>query len=328
MDKKIAFFTEMPGYGKIERNHINMKTMEAWICALNAQHIPILSGYSPNADGSYSFDLGIVVVPKNWFKHGDQLLVHYVENIVKKTCKKVAVMQEGPHIYFQDYSIDHQFGYHNILSMADFLLCHNEYDVNYFKGLTGKNVYPLQSLMITDLIRPHLYGFTPSTVDSVMIGGNFVSWYGGFDSYVVAKEMEVPIYAPSMGRKLISENNITDINYLEYVNWVDWMKELRKVKYAVHLMRTYAAGTFALNCAIFGIPCIGYENLDTQRILHPLLTVKEGDVYEARKLSYKLSHDKDFYGECVYSCCIEYENHYREDRFLNKFDQILVAENI
>ena len=38
---KIAFFTEGQYSGYIPREHPNMRTDVAWICALGAQHIPI-----------------------------------------------------------------------------------------------------------------------------------------------------------------------------------------------------------------------------------------------------------------------------------------------
>ena len=38
---KIAFFTEGGYTGKVPRNSPNMRTDMAWICALNAVHIPI-----------------------------------------------------------------------------------------------------------------------------------------------------------------------------------------------------------------------------------------------------------------------------------------------
>ena len=43
-------------------------------------------------------------------------------------------------------------------------------------------------------------------------------------------------------------------------------------------MRTHAAGTFAMNCGFHGIPCVGYNGLDTQEILHPPTTVDIGDL--------------------------------------------------
>ena len=46
-----------------------------------------------------------------------------------------------------------------------------------------------------------------------------------------------------------------------------------------------------MNCAFHGIPCIGYEGLDTQEELHTQLTVKDGDLHSAKLLANKLKDD-------------------------------------
>ena len=97
-----------------------------------------------------------------------------------------------------------------------------------------------------------------------------------------------------MGRKIEREDEM-DIKHLPYMNWIEWMNNLSQFKYAVHLMPTQAAGTFALNCAYLGIPCIGYEGLDTQSHCHPQLTVKMNDLSHARKLVNKLKTNKEWY---------------------------------
>ena len=80
-------------------------------------------------------------------------------------------------------------------------------------------------------------------------------------------------------------------------------------------MRTHAAGTFALNCAFLGIPCIGYEGLDTQEKCHPNLTVKLGDIESAKKLLNKLSNNLDFYEEnCILSKRM-YDEFFKESVF-------------
>ena len=99
------------------------------------------------------------------------------------------------------------------------------------------------------------------------------------------------------------------------MNWVEWIKSLNNFKYGIHLMRTHAAGTFALNCAYLGIPCIGYEGLDTQEICHPNLTVKLGDLTTAKEKLNKLKSDKDFYNLCSEVAKFEYENNYNEKKF-------------
>ena len=190
---------------------------------------------------------------------------------MKRLCKKIGYMQEGPYWFFQDYPMDQQIWYYNALMEMDVIFGHNRSDVEYFKGLTQKkHVYQNPSLMITDEIKPTT---KPEERNGVLIGGNMVRWYGGFDSYIVAQEFGEDIFAPSMGRKIEREDEM-DISHLPYMNWIEWMNNLSRFKYAVHLMPTQAAGTFALNCAYHGIPCIGYKGLDTQSKCHPQLTVK------------------------------------------------------
>ena len=84
-------------------------------------------------------------------------------------------------------------------------------------------------------------------------------------------------------------------------------------------MRTHAAGTFALNCAYLGIPCIGYEGLDTQMICHPDLTVAVGDITSVNEKAVRLRDDKEFYTACTTSAKLMYNNHFREDKFIENF---------
>jgi hypothetical protein len=243
---KVAFFSETGNNQKYPRDFPNARTEVAWCLALDApmchlQHLP-----------NERFDLGIVIIPKN------NPIVDL--NHIRTICDNVAVMQEGPHWFFQDYTVEQQFHYYNTLVDADWVYCHNESDVNYFLGLGCKDVRVMRSLMITDGFNRREFGWN----DSVMIGGNFVSWYGGFDSYIVASEIGYPMSAPSMGRKQKQEDAIEDIDYLPYMNWRDWLDTLGGFSIGVHLMRTHAAGTFAMNCGFHGTPCIGYKGLDTQ----------------------------------------------------------------
>jgi hypothetical protein len=297
----IAFFTEMNFFGKISRTHENMRTEFAWMCALDADH------YGPSATWiDKRYDLGIVIIPK---KNPNFNIAKY-----KQWCDKVAVMQEGPNWFWQDYSLDKQVDYFNTLTSADIIYVHNEIDRKYYQGLTAhSDVRVMSSLMIEDAIG------TLETVkrDGVIIGGNFVSWYGGFDSFVIAKELGDAVYAPSMGRKQPGEESL--VTHLPYVDWKGWIHQLNKFKYGVHLMRTHAAGTFALNCAYLGIPCIGYKGLDTQMKLHPDTTVEVGDLQHARKIATMLRNDEDFYLYCSKQAQYNYKVEYDEDKFYNTF---------
>jgi hypothetical protein len=108
------------------------------------------------------------------------------------------------------------------------------------------------------------------------------------------------------------------INHLPRVMWTDWMEQLSSFKYAVHLMPTVAAGTFSLNCAYFGIPCIGNEKVDTQRLCHPDLAVDVEDVEKAVMLAERLRDDKEFYQKCSTTSKENYKKYYSIDKWKSK----------
>ena len=315
---KIAFFSESNFEGKISRNFENMRTEYAWYVALDSTHHHI--GQLPKLSNK-QYDLGIVIIPK---KNIEELMMFPMIEQMKRVCNKIGFMQEGPHWYFQDYPMEQQIWFYNTLVEMDVLFCHNEVDVDYFRGITNKkHVYKMPSLMITDYVKS-----SNEKKQSVIIGGNMVRWYGGFDSYLVAQEfscienVNVPIYAPSMGRKIKRENEL-EINHLPYMTWLEWQTELSKHKFAVHLMTTHAAGTFALNCAYHGIPCIGYKGLDTQEKLHPHLTVNYGNIEWAKEKARRLIRDQQFYEKCSNEAKENYIKEYSEDIYIKHMKRVL-----
>jgi len=157
----------------------------------------------------------------------------------------------------------------------------------------------------------------------VIIGGNFSRWYGGFESYTVAQEFQVPIWAQDSHSKREYEDQLENINHFPRMMWNQWMQELSKFKYAVHLMPTVAAGTFSLNCAYLYLPCIGNIEVDTQRICHPLLSIDINDIKQARKLAIRLKGDKDFYNDCSVICKENYKKYYSIDIWKQKMNLIL-----
>lgn len=294
---EVAFFTEMNFNGKVPRTHTNMRTEFAWMVATNADH------YNINQTPNKKYDLGITIIPKK-----NPL---FDINRLKTVCNKVAVMQEGPHWYFQDYTLDKQINYFNTLRQADIIYVHNRSDKKYYSGLTShSDIRVMKSLMIEDAVGK----VNKVERKGVIIGGNFVSWYGGFDSYIVASSIYDKVTAPAMGRKQQGEEQLVDI--LPYMEWKDWIHKLNKFKVGIHLMRTHAAGTFALNCAYLGIPCIGYRGLDTQEVCHPDLTVEVGDIEKAKLLLKKLDTDEDFYYINSRNAKSLYQENYNESNFL------------
>lgn len=286
--------------GKVSRTHDNMRTEFAWMVALDADHF----NYRQVPPSHY--DLGIVIIPKENPEFDIKLL--------KTVCKKVAVMQEGPHWYFQDYELSKQIWYYNTLTSADIIFTHNKVDQRYYKGLTNhSDVRVMPSLMIKDAVGE----LRKVERKGVIIGGNFVDWYGGFDSYIVASEISEEVFAPSMGRKQPLEEQL--VTHLPYMNWKQWIHRLNGFKYGVHLMRTHAAGTFALNCAYLGIPCIGYEGLDTQEICHPDLTIEVGDIGKAKTLVDLMKKNDYFYDSVSIRAKKRYLEFYTERKFKKDF---------
>lgn len=302
---KIAFFTEGGYSGKVPRNHPNMRTDVAWICALGAIHYPINQIHRINDQ----FDLGIVIIPKK-----KEVLCDYplIENM-RRVCKKISTMQESTFWYWQDSSIQTQLWYHSILQSMDIIYCHNDMDLKYYKGITDVECRLLPTLMITDHIKTY-----EGERKGVMVGGNWVAAYRGFDSYIIGKILSDSITSPTTGR-MKPDETMLDINHLPWIQWLDWMYELSKCKYGVQL-GTAAAGTFNLNCAYLGIPCIGYNDVNTQKYLHPDLSIPNGDIEQARKIAEKIRKDEDFYLYCSNSTKKLFNELYSEEKFINNFN--------
>ncbi len=310
---KICFVSQNGHSGKLPRDFPNCRTEFAWQLALNADHFPIQS-LLDNKDNVSGYDVVIVILPKKLETIDTVRLL----GVVKAIGKKVTVMQEGPAWYYQDYNYTNQVNYINFLSSMDFLLTHNKSDISYFKGIFKMPTFNLQSLMIEDTVKnvPRENNGMP------IIGGNFCSWYGGVDSYFVAQNFNKPTFIPSMGRKIENEEQFPSLHHLPYMMWNEWIKTLANFNVGVHLMRTHAAGTFALNCAYLGIPCIGYKGLDTQETLHPDLSVNIGDIEKANELAVKLRDDKSFYNHCSTSSKDLYQIYYTEEKWLSDWNRI------
>lgn len=310
---KTAFFSEIGTHQGIlhERTFANMRTDVAWSVALEA---PIY-----NFDATdFECDLGIIIVPK---KNPEKAFNFHQQNIYK--CAKWAVMQEANQTYWQNYEVPTQIQYIQLLNDVNLVFCHNELDVRYYNGLlNAPKSFLMPSLMILDAI-PHQARKVPQQRSDAIINGTLCEWYNGFDSFAIAQEFGEEIYAPSMGRKQEYEDYIEDITYLPYMTWAGWMERLNCFKYGVNLMRTYAAGTFSLNCSFLGIPCVGWDTLDTQKLCFPELSVKEGDMMEARRLARHLKNNPLFYDHVSAYAKWAYQEHFGEEVFLNKFNEIL-----
>tara|TARA_B100000795_G_scaffold163676_1_gene123071 strand:- start:878 stop:1798 length:921 start_codon:yes stop_codon:yes gene_type:complete len=303
---KIGFFSEAGYKGKVKRNHPNMRTDVAWVCALDAYHCPITM---INTIEDNTFDVGVMILPKK----RKPLLNYPLLEQYKRVCKRVTVMQESYYSYWQDSSIAEQIWYFNFLTEMDLIFCHNDVDLKYYNGLTNVRTELLPTVMITDNVVPR-----NKRGDGVIIGGNWVKDYGGFDSYQVALEITDDITSITTGRMKPEERDL--FKHLPWMYWSEWIKTLSQYSVGVQL-GTAAAGTFNLNCSFHGIPCIAYSNSNTQRILHPKTTVELGDIVGAKKIARKLKNDT-FYNECSESTKENYVKYYSEEKFLKHWNRI------
>ena len=337
---KILFITENGFKDNVDRTFPNMRVEFAWMTALQAYHISFtqfiqeagrdldwISIFHYNLQVEWNipnwitgFDWVFIIWPKEF--ENNKLLVYNSgpERIIKSLKDKgikVAFIQEGPHSYFERYSLSRQFDFINLMNTSDLVLCHNLYDTQYYSGITETKVSVIPSVMIEDSIK----NIDIKKEDKIVIGGNFCEWYGGLKSWTAAMISELPIYNFKSGRTIGGESEI--INSLDWVTWIEYMRILSEFKYAVHLMPTVAAGTFSLNCAFFGIPCIGNKNIDTQRICFPDLSIDTENVVEAKLLLKRLIDDNWFYNVVSEKSKNLYNEYFSEQRFINKMKDIL-----
>jgi hypothetical protein len=332
IQSKIAFLTEMGFIGKVPATHQNMRTEFAWMHALNADHFNIhmldrdihLTGYDHVfvifPKGTTFLNSTAVQLIDGINTVSELLKQNIVQKIKDKGNTKVHYIQEGPHWFQNDYNVPDQIYFYNFLASCDSIFTHNESDVLYYKGLfPTKPIQPIGTLMIDTLIKD----IVPTKEDKAIIGGNFARWYGGFESYMIADNFNVPIWAQTSHAMREDEGMNGALNHLPRLMWDKWMRELSTFKYAVHMMPTVAAGTFALNCAYFGIPCIGNVDVDTQTLCHPLLSVEVNDLDTARKLAIQLRDDKEFYDYCSNEAKANYNDFYSLDSWTERIKQYL-----
>tara|TARA_Y100000114_G_C11736552_1_gene316497 strand:+ start:258 stop:1202 length:945 start_codon:yes stop_codon:yes gene_type:complete len=305
---KVAFFTEAGYQGKVPKNNPNMRTDMAWVHALDADHYPI---YVVNSIPSNSYDLGIAIVPKI----KDNIRHINIAKEINRICKISSIMQESNYFMWQDESIEDQVWYLNMLSEVDFMFTHNNIDQQYYSGLLNKPCEKLPSVMITDFVEK-----SNEKIDAVAIGGNLVAAYRGLDSFMVARELDLPVYAISSGRKKQGEENL-GINHIPWTTWLGWMKELSKFKYGVQF-GIGGAGSFNLNCAYLGIPCIGLKELETQNLCFPDLSIGDVDLRKGKELIHKLKNDPEFYTHCSTTAQENYHKYFTPNIFLNTVKEI------
>ena len=300
-----VFLTELsaagtPIEGKLNPHAQNNRTVESWILAMDCVNLPI---YGVLKDSTIYDMNAYVVIPKG-IEQTKFLIDNYPDLMknLKSKFSSVFVIQEGEVGYYSHRSVTEQVWWYSQLYYSDRLYVHNQHDTKYFKGLfPNVDIRVIRTIMSDTAIDKTK--LLPKE-ERAIICGPMTYDYLGFNQAIVAQELGCPIDIPPMGQDRMPKDSYdmaeaTGVSYLPYAQWTDWMYNLSKYKYAYMMGSGTAAGSFALNCAYVGVPCIGDNRADTQLLLYPKLAVDIHDLEKARKLTIKLRDDKDFYIDTV-----------------------------
>ena len=317
---KILFVSELGHTSKVSRDYKHMRTEFAQMCALQSDHCPI---YQLEKYNQTDYNHVILLLSKTT-QLREYLLNVDIVDLARKFGKKVWFMQEATCWIHQKMSLPHQVTHINILNSVDGILSENVTDYKYYRGVAPNTpVHTIPTLIIEDSL---LDARKVKKQDKTMIGGNCSDWYGGFDSYLVADTYQNKIDMPRM-RNVDFHEQLPRLSVLPHVQFYDWIYKLAEYKYTVHLMPAITAGTFCLNSAFLGIPCIGYKESDPQRLCQPNLSVELYDIESAMELARLLKNDKDFYNDCSKDAINNYNKYYNEKVFLDYMGEILNETN-
>lgn len=95
---------------------------------------------------------------------------------------------------------------------------------------------------------------------------------------------------------------IDNIDLSPASDWPEFLHRYRQAYFCVHLDTLYTFGRFPLDMAALGIPVIGSNRNQTNKVLWPQLTIDPvKDIAHAKELARRLIDDKDFYTQQILS---------------------------
>ena len=322
--------TEMGFEGKIPPNYENMRVLEAQIVALNAYHLPLIKVLQENKE--YDGDV-LVVLPKGNFKvdrgagHKDLWIWLYENHFntikeIKEKFNNVYFYQDGVLGWWNMCEKRAQVWWYNNLLECDKIYCPNFGDIPYYKVLfPNKQIGVVRSIMLDTPLNKLKFH---TQKDKTILVGPFTYEYFGLHNTIISKVFNNPVDIPPMGSGKMPIDSYDmasnlEVNYLNYMNWAEWMHNLSQYKYGLYMMRAWGAASFSLNCAYFGIPCIGNNRADTQKLLFPELSFDVYDIDSAQKAAKKLKTDKEFYNKCSEYSKQIFKEEFSQEKFLEIF---------
>ena len=312
--------SEMWFEGYFPVNYPNLRVLETQLLYLEAYHLPIQKIFNDGKTykGSILYNIGKGGFEKPYISD----LYHNYHNVVSLLQEKfdgVYIYQDGEIGWWNQVDTRLQAWWYNQLRAANGILVPNSTDIPFYKGLfPDKDIKVIRSVMTDEGLDKTK--FKPQE-NRTIVTGPLTREYNGFSQLLLAHNLDMPIDIPPMGESRMPKDSweMADnlgINYLQYMSWVDWMYNLSRYKIGYMMSSATASGSFALNCAYLGIPCIGDKRADTQSILFPDLAIDVFDNKKALELTIKLKNDLDFYIEVSNKAKRLYKKEFTKEKML------------
>ena len=312
--------SEMGFEGYFPVNYPNLRVLETQLLYLEAYHLPIQKIFNDGKTykGSILYNIGKGGFEKPYISD----LYHNYHNVVSLLQEKfdgVYIYQDGEIGWWNQVDTRLQAWWYNQLRAANGILVPNSTDIPFYKGLfPDKDIKVIRSVMTDEGLDKSK--FKPQE-NRTIVTGPLTREYNGFSQVLIAHNADMPIDIPPMGESRMPKDSWEmapnlGINYLEYMSWVDWMYNLSRYKIGYMMSSATASGSFALNCAYLGIPCIGDKRADTQSILFPDLAIDVFDNKKALDLTLKLKKDLDFYIEVSNKAKRLYKKEFTKEKML------------
>ena len=312
--------SEMGFEGYFPVNYPNLRVLETQLLYLEAYHLPIhkILNDGKTYKGSILYNIGKGGFEKPYISD----LYHNYHNVVSLLQEKfdeIYIYQDGEIGWWNQVDTRLQAWWYNQLRASNGILVPNSTDIPFYKGLfPDKEIKVIRSVMTDEGLDKTK--FKPQE-NRTIITGPLTREYNGFSQVLIAHNADMPIDIPPMGESRMPKDSWEmapnlGINYLNYMSWVDWMYNLSRYKIGYMMSAATASGSFALNCAYLGIPCIGDKRADTQSILFPDLAIDVFDNKKALDLTLKLKKDLDFYIEVSNKAKRLYKKEFTKEKML------------
>ena len=312
--------SEMGFEGYFPVNYPNLRVLETQLLYLEAYHLPIqkILDEGKTYKGSLLYNIGKGGFEKPYISD----LYHHYHNVVSLLQEKfdgVYIYQDGEIGWWNQVDTRLQAWWYNQLRASNGILVPNSTDIPFYRGLfPDKEIKVIRSVMTDEGLNKTK--FKPQE-NRTIVTGPLTREYNGFSQVLIAHHADMPIDIPPMGESRMPKDSWEmapnlGINYLKYMSWVDWMYNLSRYKIGYMMSAATASGSFALNCAYLGIPCIGDKRADTQSILFPDLAIDVFDNKKALDLTLKLKKDLDFYIEVSNKAKRLYKKEFTKEKML------------